>query len=192
MTQNPGPLVINVLAGPGAGKSTLASMIFAALKQAGTGWTVELAAEFAKDLVWEGRGQALQNQLYVLGEQYQRIHRVAGQAHIVVTDSPVLFSAIYKPAEFPDAVTELALWAHYRFPSLNVFVERPGAPYEAVGRVQTEAQAIEVDRKIESFIEAHQIAPVFRARPEMADAQKIADKAVSWVSNQYRGPRRVA
>ncbi len=44
-------LVINMFAGPGAGKSTLAAGTFFRLKCLGV--NAEIAPEYAKDLVWE-------------------------------------------------------------------------------------------------------------------------------------------
>ena len=175
------PLVINLLSGPGAGKSTLAAQIFSELKRRGSRWTVELAVEFAKELVWEGRLEALGNQIFVLGEQFQRIERVAGKAHIVVTDSPVLLSGVYKPPHYPDSITDLALWCHRRFPSLNVYVERP-SNYDPAGRLQTADEACRVDDRILDFVDTHDIRPLIRARSEPADAARIAEQALEMIA----------
>jgi deoxyadenosine/deoxycytidine kinase len=180
------PLVINLLSGPGSGKSTLAAMIFGELKRMGTPYTVELAVEFAKELVWEGRHDALSNQIYVLGEQFQRIERVAGKCDIIVTDSPVCFSAIYMPRNYPASLQDLALWCFRQYPSLNVFVERP-AGYESVGRIETRAQAEEIDRRVLEFLETHDIRPVHRVQSTLEDARHVAEKAIAWLDS-HGGP----
>lgn len=177
---HPRPLVINLLSGPGSGKSTLAAMIFAELKAMGTPYSVELAVEFAKELVWEGRHDALSNQIYVLGEQFQRIERVAGKCDLIVTDSPVAFSGIYAPKKFPPALRELALWCFRQYPSINVFVDRP-AGYESIGRIETRAQAEEIDRRVLAFLEANGIEPVHRMTSCRDDARTIAERAISWL-----------
>lgn len=180
------PLVINLVSGPGSGKSTLAAMIFAELKALGTPYSIELAVEFAKELVWEGRHDALRNQLYVMGEQFQRVERVAGKCDLVVTDSPVVLSAIYAPEKFPAALTELALWCTRQYPSLNVFVDRP-VEYESIGRIETRAQAEEIDRKVLTFMHDNGLTPVHHVRSSHADAQRIARLAVDWL-NRNGGP----
>ena len=184
------PLVINLLAGPGSGKSTMAGMIFAELKRRGGPYSVEIALEFAKELVWEGRADALANQIYVLGEQFQRIERVAGKCDIIVTDSPVLMSAIYRPAKFPDSLNDLALWCFRQYPSLNVFVDRPDS-YEPVGRIHTLDQARAIDQQMLDFLAAHEIAPVTRVRSCHEDAVAIADRAVQWLDS-HGGQRNAA
>lgn len=53
-------LVINLFGGPGAGKSTFCASVFADLK-----WrdiNCEMALEYAKDRVWEGSFNVLENQ----------------------------------------------------------------------------------------------------------------------------------
>jgi ATP:corrinoid adenosyltransferase len=51
--------VINLWAGPGAGKSTTASGLFYLMKTADM--QVELVTEYAKDMTWEGRHEVLQD-----------------------------------------------------------------------------------------------------------------------------------
>ncbi len=66
--------VINLFAGPGAGKSTISAEIFSKLKRMRK--NVELITEFAKDVVWENRLTTLKNQVYVFAEQQHRVWRV--------------------------------------------------------------------------------------------------------------------
>lgn len=55
--------VINFIAGPGAGKTTLACLFFAQLKL--KGYVCEYISEFAKTLVWEENYELLNDQYYV-------------------------------------------------------------------------------------------------------------------------------
>lgn len=143
--------VVNLFAGPCAGKSTLAAEIFARLKRRKV--SVELVTEYAKDAVWEGRFNILKNQLYVVSKQNNRLDRLRGQVDVVITDSPLLLCSVYSemnphPAHFKPLVKEL--WDSYD--NLSVFVDRPDT-FDAAGRTQgsiEEAQII--DWKIKSML----------------------------------------
>lgn len=63
--------VINLFGGPGAGKSTLAALLFHHLKIRGL--SCEMALEYAKDKVWEESYSTLHNQIYVFGKQHTSI-----------------------------------------------------------------------------------------------------------------------
>lgn len=138
-------IVLNLFGGPGAGKSTTAALTFGKLKQAGI--NAELVVEFAKDLVWEER-HAIRCQPYVFGEQLWRLERLRGKVDAVVTDSPILLSAVYG-AELGDAFCSFVLGTFAGFDNVNVFLDRDDVahPYSSAGRYQAdvdEASAIDV------------------------------------------------
>ena len=143
-------LVVNLFAGPGAGKSTMAYGLTSQLKSYKV--LAELAPEFAKDLVWEKRFTAMDCQPYVFGEQLFRLWRLreAG-VDVAVTDSPLLLSAVYgkTPTGFKDAVRAY----HESFDSLNFFVVR-NKPYDPRGRRQSETSARGVDSDVRDFLDS--------------------------------------
>ena len=63
------------------------------------GVNTELVTEFAKDLTWEERKDALKNQLYVSGNQAFRLSRLNGKVDVVITDSPLPLGLFYLPKE---------------------------------------------------------------------------------------------
>lgn len=136
-------LVTNLFAGPGAGKSTTAALVFGLLKSAGL--DVELVTEYAKDKVWEGSGQILANQPYVLGKQLHRLWRLQRKVQVAITDSPIALSALYN-GEY-EHLDALVLELHQRFNNLNYFIDRV-KPYNPNGRGQTEEEARALDRKL--------------------------------------------
>ena len=85
-------LVVNLFGAPGAGKSTGAAYVFSQLKIKGV--NAELVTEFAKDMTWEKNKKALTNQVYMLGNQLQRIYRCQDEVDVIVTDSPILLNIL--------------------------------------------------------------------------------------------------
>src|SRR3989338_3579742 len=66
--------VINIIGGPCAGKTTIASLIFAHLKLLKK--VVEFASEYAKILVWKEDYEILNNQHLVSFEQYKLLQSI--------------------------------------------------------------------------------------------------------------------
>ena len=138
--------VINLFAGPGAGKSTLRADLFGLMKK--NQKDVEEVTEFAKDKTWEKNFSALSDQLFVLANQNRRLDRLKDQVEWVVSDSPILLGVHYKtpdylPQNFENLIFEL--WDTYE--NYNFFIER-NHPYDPVGRNQTEEEAMRIDESI--------------------------------------------
>lgn len=151
--------VVNLFAGPGAGKSTTAAGLFSLMKNFGI--KAELVTEFAKDLTYEGRDVALSHQLYVLGEQFHRLARLRSKVDYVITDAPLLHSVIYAELvvqgdRLRNAVQEAAWAAFHDFDNANFFLIRT-KPYAAYGRVQTEHQARLIDADLKHFLTKHDV-----------------------------------
>jgi len=136
--------IINLFSGPGAGKSTCASMLFASMKLDGI--HCELINEYAKGKVWEGSLRTLDDQLYVFAKQYHRQFIVNGQVDYAITDSPILLSMFYgknKTSTFKSLVLE----RFNSFDNVNIFLVRV-KPYQQAGRLQNEEEAISIDDAI--------------------------------------------
>jgi len=100
--------IINLYAGPSAGKSTTRAGLFHEMKLLGL--NVEEVPEYAKDLTWEKRLNTLQCQPYVFGKQLYRIYRLLGQVEYIITDSPLLLSIVYSkewPQSFKQSVIDI-------------------------------------------------------------------------------------
>lgn len=146
MTQQLPLKVINLFAGPGAGKSTLAAGLFNLMKN--LGYRVELVTEFAKDATYE-QATILSNQLVVLAEQDRRLRRLVGQVDWVITDSPLPLGAAYMTPEYEEWLVP-AIWGAFdRYQNYSVLLKRgPAHPYQQYGRSQTEAEAMALDNVI--------------------------------------------
>jgi hypothetical protein len=144
-----GTLVLNLLAGPGVGKSTVAAGVFSELKLQGV--NCEMAMEFAKDKVWEESRHLLDNQISVFGEQFHRIHRLLNKVDIVICDSPLLNSIAYYRGDNP-YFAKMVYAEHSRLDNLNVYLERRRT-YNPAGRCQTEEEAHGLDKGIERMLD---------------------------------------
>lgn len=135
-------IVVNLFGAPGAGKSTGAAYIFSQLKMLGV--NAELVTEFAKDKVWENNTEVLSNQTYVFGKQHFRLSRCADKVDVIVTDSPLLLSALYNKSELlGDDFNDLVAKIFKSYNSVNYYIER-SKPYNPVGRLQTEQESDEL------------------------------------------------
>lgn len=83
-------IVVNLFAGPGAGKTTTMAGLFSKLKLDNI--VCEMATEFAKELTWEERWVALSNSIYVFAEQQYRLFKLSKKVDIIITDAPLLIS----------------------------------------------------------------------------------------------------
>lgn len=138
--------VINLIAGPGAGKSTTAAGVFFMLKLLNV--RCELVTEFAKELTYDENWTDLKRQLYVTAEQERRQRRLVGKVDFIVTDSPLLLGVAYVSDERERrAVEESSRSLFDSYKNLNFFIER-AKPYHAYGRRQTEEEAREIDQRL--------------------------------------------
>ncbi|MBI4614904.1 MAG: AAA family ATPase [Planctomycetes bacterium] len=146
--------VINLFAGPGAGKSTTAAGLFHLMKL--KRMKVELVTEYAKDMTWEKRHNILSDQLYMFAKQHRRVHRLIGEVDFVVTDSPLLLPLVYRRDDYPPTFDGMVLDFWNRYENVNFVLER-FKPYMAVGRSQSEREARAVDVAIRELLERHDV-----------------------------------
>jgi nicotinamide riboside kinase len=146
-------VVVNFLAGPSSGKSSMAMSLCAKLKWMGV--NCEFTGEFAKDKTWENSLDVLDNQIMVFGEQHHRLWRLSKKVDIIVCDSPLLLTAIYdknKSSELKGLVME----EYDKYHNINFFVVRK-KKYNPFGRAQTEEESLHKDREILEMLNADKI-----------------------------------
>ena len=145
--------VVNLFAGPGSGKSTLASGVFHHLKKEGV--NCEFVHEFAKELAWENRREALRDQIYILGNQMRMLHRCMEQVDVIITDTSILYGIIYArkyhQSPYPEEFESLVLSAFRHMDNLNFFVGREKL-YSPIGRYQSVEDAQDLDTRIHSTL----------------------------------------
>jgi hypothetical protein len=164
-------LVVGTSGGPGAGKSTTASLVFGILKSLGI--DAELAPEFAKDKTWEGSKHVLANQPDILGKQLHRLWRLNKKVEVILTDSPLFLSAIYNNG-YGDELDALALRLYNDFDNVNYLMQRV-KEYNPNGRGQTKEEAVDIDVKVRDFLDKHEIE-YFERPGDLLGACTIAEE----------------
>lgn len=130
-------IVINFVGQPGAGKSTLAAGVFHELKL--RRWNTELVTEYTKELILQDDTWTLGDELMVFAEKYSRIKRMAN-VDIVITDSPLINSAIYGRSQFGTVGEEFFKEVSGLFDNRYIVVT-PETNYIPFGRMQDEEAA---------------------------------------------------
>jgi len=151
------PIVVNLIAAPGTGKSTIAAGIFEKLK-----WNnvnAELVTEFAKDKVWEENPAPFKDggQLYLLGKQFYRMHRCRDNVDVIVTDSPLCLASYYlRQIHDPQVITDVKSFDNIvrnlidSFDNMNFFLNRK-KKYNPKGRFQTEEESDKIAIELWDF-----------------------------------------
>ena len=151
------PIVVNLIAAPGTGKSTIAAGIFEKLK-----WNnvnAELVTEFAKDKVWEENPAPFKDggQLYLLGKQFYRMHRCRDNVDVIVTDSPLCLASYYlRQIHDPQVITDVKSFDNIvknlidSFDNMNFFLNRK-KKYNPKGRFQTEEESDKIAAELWDF-----------------------------------------
>jgi len=147
------PIVVNLFAGPGTGKSTSCAQIYSDLKWFGI--NCEMAREFAKDKVWEKSIGVLDDQIYIFGKQQHKPRVLMNEVDVVITDSPILFSIIYDKTGNVN-FRNLIIDVFHEYENINIFLERT-KPYNPKGRLQSEEKAKILDNHIKNLLDELEI-----------------------------------
>lgn len=147
--------LINLIGSPSCGKTTMAALIFGEMKLLGE--SIEYVQEYVKKLVWLKEFDKMNNQHSVSTHQYRLFKEIEGHVEFIITDGALL-NGLYYNRNNPDNVsdvkkTEDAITKyHSEFHNINIFVNRGNFPYEQAGRIQTEAEAKEVEKELKNIL----------------------------------------
>ena len=154
--------VINIVGGPGAGKSTIASGVFNLLKM--NQLDAELVNEYPKQLVWEERKKTFDDSLYLFAKQAHIQYSINGKVDYMVTDRPLIMSNMYHnfwmekdwTKEWNDSFYALvkATWDMY---DNRVYFINRAFPYIANGRNETAEEAFQQDKLTRKWLDDYGI-----------------------------------
>lgn len=146
------PLVINLIGGPGCGKSTAASGLFYALKKLQV--NAELSLEWVKNKVYEESFHCMDDQIYIFAKQHHKLFVLQDKVDVVVTDCPLLNSLVY--GERRDSFDAMVMDLFNEFNNLNIVIRRK-QKYVTDGRIETAEEAMNIDDKYIEIMEKNNI-----------------------------------
>ena len=152
--------VINILGGSGLGKSTLAAGLFYEMKS--QGMSVELVTEYVKQWAWKGHKVSPLDQPLIFGHQSNLEASLYGKVDYIITDSPLLISSVYEKFYNGESIVEEAVHKFMRRAEAqgvvyhNFLLTRNKA-FDPRGRYETEEQAKQVDKLIESSLQDYML-----------------------------------
>jgi len=164
--------VINIFAGPGSGKSTTAVTLFAELKKMNK--KVEYVSEFAKDLTYEKSFSTLDDYLYIFAQQHHMLHRLKDQVDFAICDGSFLLGYVFyntKSIYDEKLFKTMLLDVFNKYDNLNYFLERKNIIYQDYGRSESLKEAIELDNKILTMLQAEDI--LYKTLSTKTSAQQI-------------------
>ncbi|QYB17583.1 hypothetical protein PV-S19_0219 [Pacmanvirus S19] len=174
--------VINIIGGPGAGKSCVTYLLYARLKMCGH--IVEHVPEYAKKLVWAKKFSVLDNQYHVSTKQYESIKSVYDSVEYVITDGSLLHGLYYNKFNKNNVsnveITHTKILEYYNdFNNINIYLTRGDFKYEQAGRIQTEEEAISIDTELMKILKESNISYVV-----IKNDQNVVDKIISYLNEQ--------
>ena len=146
---------ISIYGGPGTGKSTISTKLFAELKA--RNHSIELVQEYIKMDAYRGNYPKSFGQLNVFSRQLHLEDERLEFVKTIVTDSPVLLPIVYSHQykfEGTRHLVSLARMFERHFPSVNFYLHRK-YPFNTEGRFQDELEAKQIDESIRSVMEQH-------------------------------------
>jgi len=172
---------INLLGGPGLGKSTSAAFIFQQMKQ--DGYKIELVTEYIKTWTYIPRSPKSWDSFYC---QMKQVHQediiLRSGMPLIVTDSPVFLGCFYAWHHGNPGVPmmlDVAKRFEEMYPSLTILLERGSLPYDPAGRYEDYEQALDVDEQLSIFAECHIKFEKFPATKNQAILDYIKQKVRS-------------
>ncbi len=163
--------VINIIGGPGSGKSLIAAAIILYLHLHQK--TVEAIPDYAKSLVWQQNHEVLKNQYFIAQRQFEMLNLLDGQVQYLITEC-ALPQVLYYNENYADNICDIAktraqILAWYgQHDNVNIFVERGDKKYVHTGRFQDEEQACAIDRGLHALLEREGLP--FTTLPTQLDA----------------------
>lgn len=149
--------VINLFAGSGTGKSTLAMSLTAYLKLKSV--HAEYVDEYMKKLAWEKRKPEKFDQISILGQQAKREGLLYEKVDYIFTDSPLLMIPFYENYLTGKQIVEPTVFNFMKDAEdqgvtyHNFWLERIET-FDTKGRFENKEQAMNIDKSMREWLES--------------------------------------
>jgi hypothetical protein len=185
--------VINIIGGPGIGKTTIAAEIFVKLKLAGK--VSEFVQEYAKNLVWLKDFETLNNQYMVSKYQYELFKKINGTVEYIVTDGSLLHG-LYHNRYNTDNTSNIDKTECYilkcfnEFHNIVIMLDRGTFDYETSGRLEAKDIAVEIDVILKHTLKKFNISfNMFSS--DITKMDKIVDHILSITESDKKNADRI-
>lgn len=182
-------VIVGFVAGPSAGKSTLALELAGWMKRERL--NVEYVSEYPKDLAWE-ESTLFDDQIHIFGEQWKRHYRLIDKVDWIVTDGPMIASLFYAdhnlnriPSPFRTSMIhmlkKMAKAAHFSFEHKLFFIDRGDRKFIQQGRIHDEEQSRQLDQEILETAHDHGV----KIEARVSNLQQVLDNlGFIWKNNE--------
>jgi len=156
--------IVNLMGGPGIGKSGIAAGVLYELKKRHI--SCDAPYEFPKVLAWDENHSAIKDQLYVIANQHRGIVKSWGKVDYIILDSPILLSLIYKNyykgTDYPstlykESFDKMILDIHIQYNNINILLKRGNGVHNEKERYQNLEQSIDLDNRIKNMLDENKL-----------------------------------
>ena len=157
-------IFINLVGGPGCGKTTTAVGLFHELKK--SGMKVEFLREPIQKHIYQEDRLITMKQIPLFGEDMLQIYSLDGKVDVVVRDTSLLNNIVYD-IDDNSLFHALVIQEHKKLNNIDFFINRGNIPFQEYGRIHDYAQSIELDKKIKDVYNFANV-PLFEVPAETA------------------------
>lgn len=136
---------INLVGGPGCGKSTASASLYAKLKEGPL--KVELLQDPVRDHIYKNESLMMQSQIPQFGELLLQTYSVNGKVDVCVRDTSLLNVIAYDAEDNP-LFHSLVIQEYKKFTNIDFFIDRGDIPFDEALSIYTYDQSILLDQKI--------------------------------------------
>lgn len=182
--------VINLMGGPGCGKSATAYFLAGYMKV--RGMKVEYVPEYAKGCVWDNMwdedGGVFTEQDFITANQHRLIRRLVNHdIDYVILDTSLLLGLIYAPSWYPASYKTFLLDLYHSYNNVVVYLDRGSIPYVEDGRNQSAEQAKEKDNESLHVLDEYGIPYHYLIQDEVVGGS--ASKILNILTQMEEGDR---
>lgn len=191
---------ISFWGGPGAGKTSMASKLYAEMKA--RSYKVHFSEESINPWIYQGRVPPKGYDDLLLFAQQIHTEEVclnprkpgakSPRADFIITDCPPLMCCVYnrhRKVPYHDQLVEIALAYENTYPSVHIFVDRP-RDYDKSSRFHTREEAEEIDQEMKDCLDQHQLEyRLFHVTKAIQVVRYVLDK-IGPPASRRRTPRR--